>query len=70
MSDKVGDKLNLFRDAVEDILSRQETVTSSELQQASGKSASTVKRYLAEMVADGYLVAEGGNKSRRYRKTV
>ena len=70
MSDKVGDKLSLFRDVVEDILSRQETVTSSELQKASGKSASTVKRYLVEMVADGYLVAEGGNKFRRYRKAV
>lgn len=73
-SDKVGgkpgDKLSLFRNMVEDILSRQETVTSIELQQVSGKSASTVKRYLAELVAEGYLLAEGENKSRCYRKAV
>lgn len=67
---KPGDKLSLFRNMVEDILSRQETVTSIELQQVSGKSASTVKRYLAELVAEGYLLAEGENKSRCYRKAV
>ena len=67
---KPGDKLSLFRNMVEDILSRQETVTSIELQQVSGKSASTVKRYLAKLVAEGYLLAEGENKSRCYRKAV
>ncbi|MFV2028626.1 Fic family protein [Neisseria sp. S1] len=68
MGDKMGDKLSIFRAIVEDLLSKQETVTAAELQEASGKSASTVKRYLTMMVGEGYLLAEGGNKSRRYRK--
>ena len=67
MGDKMGDKSLEMYQVIFDYLSLHDTVTSSKVQELTGKSASTVKRYMAEFVKNGVLVAFGGNKLRYYR---
>ena len=67
MGDKMGDKSLEMYQVILDYLSLHDTVTSSKVQELTGKSASTVKRYMAEFVKNGVLAAFGGNKLRYYR---
>ena len=41
--------------------------TAREIAQAIGLQASRTRQYLAELAAEGAVVAEGANKGRRYR---
>ncbi len=71
MGDKMGGKMSdksadIYR-VINEYLATHDTVTSSTIQELTGKSASTVKRYLAEFTKAGLLVAEGSNKVRIYR---
>ena len=50
-----------------DYLTDHATAKSSELAEYVDLKASRVRDYLAELIADGIVVAEGGNKNRTYR---
>lgn len=71
MSDKVSGKMSdkekdLFSQ-IASFLNTHQQITNHQAQQLLGKSAATVRRYLADWVASGLLEAVGENKRRFYR---
>ena len=69
---KIGDKSPstikaVKRQLIVDYLTDHATAKSSELAEYVDLKPSRVRDYLAELIAEGIVVAEGGNKNRTYR---
>ena len=70
-SDKTGGKTSGKKQQVYRLILRHlqthAHITNSQLQALTGKSPATVRKYLADLVSEGLLAAEGENKQRIYR---
>ena len=69
---RIGDKSPstikaVKRQLIVDYLTDHATAKSSELAEYVDLKPSRVRDYLAELIAEGIVVAEGGNKNRTYR---
>jgi predicted HTH transcriptional regulator len=69
---KSGDKIKTAiseqkKQAIIDYLTEHPSSKSKELSELLGVNASRTKVYLQELIADGVVAAEGGNRNRTYR---
>lgn len=71
ISDKISGKTSGKKQAIYDLilhhLQTHAHISNSQLQMLTGKSPATVRKYLADLVSEGLLEAEGENKQRVYR---
>ncbi|WP_234405110.1 Fic family protein [Neisseria mucosa] len=67
LSDKMSDKATEVYQTILKYLTNHHTITAQKAAELTGKSAPTIRRYLAGFVEADLLVGEGSNKSRIYR---
>jgi fido (protein-threonine AMPylation protein) len=67
ITDKLAVKEMEFLQVVFDFLQENGEISSKQAQELSGKSAESVKKYFAALVAAGVLIAKGENKGRKYK---